>query len=156
MAGEFGHITLDETGPPCFCGKRGCWERYASNSAAVEYYAKKTKRGATAPALRFDDVLRLAEDGDRAAVETIERMARFLGSGLATIATGLAPQVIVIVGEITRAWDRVGPLVDEVLKRQALPQTQPRIVPTDYETQPRLRGAVTLVVQKHFGVPNVA
>jgi predicted NBD/HSP70 family sugar kinase len=156
MAGEFGHMTLDDDGPPCFCGKRGCWERYASNSAAVDFYTKKAKRSPTAPGLRFDDVLRLAEDGDRLAIETIERMAGFLGNGLATIATGLAPQVIVIVGEITRAWDRVGPLVDEVLKRRALPQMQPRVVPTDYEAQPRLRGAVTLVVQKHFGVPNVA
>jgi len=156
MAGEFGHFTIDEEGPPCCCGKRGCWERYASNSAAVEYYSNKTKRAASAPALRFDDVLRLADDGDRVAVETMERMANFLGDGLATIATGLAPQVIVIVGEVTRAWERVGPLVDETLRRRALPQTQPRVIPTDYETQPRLRGAVTLVVQKHFGVPNVA
>ena len=38
MAGEFGHITIDEDGPPCPCGKRGCWERYASNSAAVQHY----------------------------------------------------------------------------------------------------------------------
>jgi predicted NBD/HSP70 family sugar kinase len=156
MAGEFGHMTLDDDGPPCCCGKRGCWERYASNSAAVEFYTKKAKRSPTEPGLRFDDVLRFAEEGDRLAIETIERMAGFLGNGLATITTGLAPQVVVIVGEITRAWDRVGPLVDEVLKRRALPQVQPRVVPTDYEAQPRLRGAVTLVVQKHFGVPNVA
>ena len=30
------------------------------------------------------------------------------------------------------------------------------IVPTDPTTQPRLRGAVTLVVQQHFGAPVVA
>ncbi len=54
MAGEFGHMTLDESGPPCCCGKRGCWERYASNSAAVEYYAggSDTQRGRPGTALR--------------------------------------------------------------------------------------------------------
>src|SRR6185369_2908103 len=31
LAGEFGHVTVDEDGPPCPCGKSGCWERYASN-----------------------------------------------------------------------------------------------------------------------------
>ena len=69
MAGEFGHMTFDETGPPCCCGKRGCWERYASNSAAVDYYTSEgaAKRGAQQPGLRFEDLIqRLAADGDRA------------------------------------------------------------------------------------------
>jgi len=158
MAGEFGHVTLDEHGPPCCCGKRGCWERYASNSAAVEYYVagKAGKRGGPAPVPRFDDLLRLADARDRRAVDTLERMAQFLGIGLATLVTGLAPEVIVIVGEVTSAWDRVGPVVAEVLERRALRQAKTRIVPTDHATQPRLRGAVTLVVQQHFGAPNVA
>lgn len=158
MAGEFGHMTLDESGPLCCCGKRGCWERYASNSAAVEYYtsATQSKRGQSQPGLRFEDILRLAEGGDRRAVETIERMAQFLGAGLATIVTGLAPQLIVVIGEVTSIWDRVGPIVADVLERRALRETPTRIVPTDHTTQPRLRGAVTLVIQQHFGVPNVA
>jgi predicted NBD/HSP70 family sugar kinase len=158
MAGEFGHMTLDESGPPCCCGKRGCWERYASNSAAVDYYTSGAQptRGQSEPRLRFEDILRLAEGGDRRAVETLERMAQFLGAGLATIVTGLAPQLIVVIGEVTSVWDRVGPIVADVLERRALRETPTRIVPTDHTTQPRLRGAVTLVIQQHFGVPNVA
>jgi predicted NBD/HSP70 family sugar kinase len=156
MAGEFGHVTLEEDGPPCCCGKRGCWERYASNSAAVDYFlGPEAKRGAS-PISRFDDVLRQAEEGNSCAVETIERMARFLGIGLAALVNGLAPQVIVIVGEITSAWNRVGPIVSDVLGQRALPQTPTKIIASDHEAQPRLRGAVTLVVQQHFGVPNVA
>jgi predicted NBD/HSP70 family sugar kinase len=155
MAGEFGHMTLDESGPPCCCGKRGCWERYASNSAAVEYYTSgaRATRGPSQPGLRFEDILELAKGGDPRAVETLERMAQFLGAGLATIVTGLAPQLIVVIGEVTSAWDRVGPIVKDVLGRRALGETPTRIVPTDHTTQPRLRGAVTLVIQQHFGVP---
>jgi hypothetical protein len=70
--------------------------------------------------------------------------------------TGLAPQVVVVIGEVTAAWDRVGPIVLEVVKRRALPSNATQIEPTDPATQPRLRGAVTLVVQQHFGAPNVA
>jgi predicted NBD/HSP70 family sugar kinase len=156
MAGEFGHMTLDETGPPCACGKRGCWERYASNSAAVDFYlaGANAKRGQEPP--RFEDILRLASAGDARAVETLERMAHFLGVGLATIVTGLAPQVVVLIGEVTSAWDRLGPIVNDVVARRALRETPIRIIPTDHTTQPRLRGAVTLVVQQHFGVPNIA
>src|SRR5262245_7890274 len=40
MAGEFGHTTIIENGRKCSCGNRGCWEVYASNSAAVRYYAE--------------------------------------------------------------------------------------------------------------------
>jgi predicted NBD/HSP70 family sugar kinase len=152
LAGEFGHVTLDESGPACSCGKRGCWEQYASNSAALAHYL-----GTQAdPAFTFADLLRLAERGDARAVETIERMARYLGIGLAPIVTGLSPQVLVVVGEITGAWNRVGPILEQVVKSRSISLVRTRIVPTDPATQPRLRGAVTLVVQQHFGVANVA
>jgi predicted NBD/HSP70 family sugar kinase len=63
MAGEFGHITLVEDGLECRCGNRGCWELYASNSAAARYYAQSAssarngKAGARSPeqVLTFDD-----------------------------------------------------------------------------------------------------
>jgi predicted NBD/HSP70 family sugar kinase len=155
MAGEFGHVTIDEEGPPCPCGKRGCWERYASNSAAVQHYVHGPASD-VAEIPRFEDLLRFADHGDRRAIQALERMARYLGFGLAGLATGLAPEVIVVIGEMTAAWDRLGPIIlDEVTKR-SLPYLDTRIIPTDPSTQPRLRGAVTLVVQQHFGAPTVA
>ena len=155
MAGEFGHVTIDEQGPPCPCGKRGCWERYASNSAAVQHYVHGPS-SAVGDIPRFEDLLRFAEHGDRRAVQALERMARFLGFGLAGLAIGLAPQVIVMIGEMTAAWDRLGPIVLDEVRKRTLPHVETRIVPTDPSTQPRLRGAVTLVVQQHFGAPIVA
>jgi hypothetical protein len=69
---------------------------------------------------------------------------------------GLSPELVLIVGEITAAWDRLGPTVLAAVKRRSLPNLITRIVPTDPALQPRLRGAATLVVQQHFGAPNVA
>jgi predicted NBD/HSP70 family sugar kinase len=160
MAGEFGHIVRDPTGPPCGCGRRGCWERYASNSAAVAMYLE-ARRASTGDAesgspLRFDDLLRLAEAGDAHAIDALHRMARALGDGLADVMTGLAPEVIVVIGEVTAIWDRVGPLVSEAIASRALPNAPTRIVPTDPAARPRLRGAIALVVQQHFGAPVVA
>ncbi len=57
MAGELGHVTLDEKGPPCKCGKRGCWERYASNSAAVMDYSRGTDGEAAIASLAGVDQL---------------------------------------------------------------------------------------------------
>jgi predicted NBD/HSP70 family sugar kinase len=158
MAGEFGHVAIAEDGPPCPCGKTGCWERYASNAAAVRFYVgdPDTTSPPAGPAPGFDDLIRRADGGDLRAAASLERMARYLGSGLAALVTGLAPELIVVIGEVTRAWPRVGPLVDDVVRKRALPQSIARIVPTDSAMQPRLRGAATLVVQQHFGVPNVA
>jgi predicted NBD/HSP70 family sugar kinase len=163
LAGEFGHVTLDDSGPLCSCGKRGCWEQYASNSAALARYnaspdpsRRSGARSAQREARSFGDLLRLAESGDARAGETIDAMVRYLGIGLAPIVTGLAPQVVVIIGEITAAWSRVGSILEEVVRSRSMSLIRPRIVPTDPATQPRLRGAVTLVVQQHFGVGNVA
>jgi len=158
MAGEFGHVTVEDDGPPCHCGKNGCWERYASNAAAVRFYTGEPGDPAASalPAPGFDDLIRRAEGGEVRATAALERMARYLGLGLAALATGLAPELIVVIGEVTRAWPLVGPLVDDVVRTRALTPSIARIVPTDPAMQPRLRGAATLVVQQHFGAPNVA
>ena len=100
--------------------------------------------------------MRLALANDRRAGEALDRQAEFLGKGLAALQTGLAPEVIVVFGEVTGAWDRVGPIVADVVKRRSLSVAATRIVATDPGERPRLRGAVTLVVQQHFGAPDVA
>jgi predicted NBD/HSP70 family sugar kinase len=164
MTGEFGHITIVDEGLECRCGNRGCWEVYASNSAAIRYYTGSSstvrngkaavKSLAAAPA--FDDILRLAEQGDPKAVDAINQVARYLGIGVALLVTGLAPDIIVVVGEITRAWNRVGPIINEVVKSRSFTHAHTRVVPTDPAGDPRLRGTIALVLQKHFGAPSVA
>jgi predicted NBD/HSP70 family sugar kinase len=160
-AGEFGHFCLDPEGPPCNCGSRGCWEVYASNTAAVRAYnnglraeakppSRKTKLRGVASVGQFSDLMALADRGDLKAGEVLDRIGRFLGLGLAMLVNGLAPSVITIVGEITQAWKRVGPIVQKVVEERARSYAGTRIVPTDNVLQPRLRGTVALVLQKHF------
>jgi predicted NBD/HSP70 family sugar kinase len=164
MAGEFGHAAIVPDGLECRCGNRGCWELYASNSAAVRYYLQSASAGrsgrngarSAGQVPTFDDLLRLAEQGDPKAEEAIRQMADYLGRGLAVLVTGLAPDVIVVIGEITRAWSRVGPVIAEAIGRHSFTGAETRIVPADPSSQPRLRGTIALVLQKHFGAPSVA
>jgi predicted NBD/HSP70 family sugar kinase len=160
-AGEFGHVCLDPEGPLCNCGSRGCWEVYASNTAAVRAYnegvqlgpkslRRKRKFRGVASVGEFGDLLALSDRGDVRAGEVLDRMGRYLGLGLAMLVNGLAPSVITIVGEVTRAWDRVGPIVQKVVQERARTHALTRIVPTDDVLQPRLRGTLALVLQKHF------
>jgi predicted NBD/HSP70 family sugar kinase len=160
MAGEFGHVSLDENGPLCNCGNRGCWEVYASNVAATKYYeqslsgqrAKKPGR----PETSFLDLLSHTRQGDARAVEALDRMAHYLGAGLAMLVSGFSPEAIVVVGEVTEAWDRVAPVIDDVIKRRCPAFAIPSILPTNpVGGQPRLRGAIALILQKHFAAPQI-
>lgn len=160
MAGEFGHVTIDKRGPLCRCGNRGCWEVWASNSAACRFYSQTQSASAGNPGaeipgdtIRFTDLLRLIQQKDPKAEEAIDRMARYLGVGLAMLVNGLSPQAIVVVGEVTRVWDRVGPIVAETVKARSFTPSPVRILPTDPAEQPRLRGTIALVLQKYFGTP---
>lgn len=166
LAGEFGHVSINDSGPICKCGNRGCWEVYASNTAAVNEYmrsansngnSKKTDHYSTGDRPSFDDILRLSEQGDSKAVKAIERMAYYLGVGLAMLISGVAPSMIVLVGEITRVWEKLEPIIKNVLKER-LPSSPltTRIVPAKHTLQPRLRGSIALILQKHFGAPLTA
>jgi predicted NBD/HSP70 family sugar kinase len=160
-AGEFGHFCLDPEGPVCNCGSRGCWEVYGSNAAAMRAYNHGMQAGPESPNPRrkpqafasvreFGDLLSLAERGDVTAGKVLERMGHYLGVGLAVLVNGLAPSVITIVGEVTRAWDRIGAIVQEVVREKARTHASTRIAPTDNALDPRLRGTVALVLQEHF------
>ena len=164
MAGEFGHVSINEDGPPCKCGNRGCWEVYASNSATIRAYMQATSSSRANKANiaqrsnepTFDDILRLAKQGDVRAAEVLDHMAYYLGVGMSMLITGIAPSLIVLVGEVTRAWERVNPIVKKVIAERAPTAKLTRIVPAEDAAQPRLRGTIALVLQKHFGAPSTA
>jgi len=160
-AGEFGHAALVPDGLECSCGNRGCWEMYASNSAAIRYYSQagssRGRRSATIDkTIDFDHLLRLAVQGDGKAVDALQQMAKYLGLGIAPLVSGLAPDMIVIVGEVTRAWNEVGPIIKDTVRRHSFTRAETQIVPSDPITQPRLRGTIALVLLKHFGAPAIA
>ena len=153
MAGEFGHVIIQEDGPLCKCGSRGCLEVCASNTAALRYFKERLlnnggKLSVADPS--FDSFLRLAELGDPNALESLDRVAYFLGLGLALMITGLEPDVILVVGELTRFWKQVGSIVNDVVRRRLPRNAMTRILPGTSSVNPRMRGAIALVLQKHF------
>src|SRR5882724_2412537 len=149
MAGEFGQVSLDPDGPKCACGRRGCWEVFASNRAALRYYHES---GTATNGVSFQDLLSLAESGDALALKALDKMAQAIGRGLRMIIAGLAPEEIVIVAEFTRLWNRMGKVIEAEVASAVLAGKAPRIRPAVAEpSMARLRGTVALVLQKHFG-----
>ncbi len=154
MAGEFGHVPLDPKGPKCSCGSRGCWEVFASNRAALRYYHESSSH---TDGLSFQDLLSLADQGDSRAIKALESMAHYLGRGMRMIVAGLAPERIIVIGDLTRSWHRFGPVIEAEVQAQVLPGgCPPRVIPTHEDGMARLRGTVALVLQKHFGTAREA
>lgn len=151
MAGEFGHVTLDPAGPACACGNRGCWEVFASNRAAIRYYQESTALNGRAGPLTFQELLKLADAGDPVASSALDRMAHYLGRGMRMIVAGLAPEYIVVVGDLTLSWPRFGPVIEAAVREQTLSGATPaRVIAAQEGGLARLRGTVALVLQKHF------
>ncbi|HEY3761018.1 MAG TPA: ROK family protein [Verrucomicrobiae bacterium] len=154
LAGEFGHVTINENGPRCSCGNYGCWEMYASNTAAVRHYNESKSRGARKGSVKnFSELLQLVDQGDAAALETLTYMAEYLGAGIAMLVTGFAPNVIAVVGDVTTQWNRINPVMAEVIRKRVSTHAAVKIVPSVSQPPPRLKGSIALILQKHFTVP---
>jgi predicted NBD/HSP70 family sugar kinase len=145
MAGEFGHVQIDANGPVCGCGAAGCWEVFASSSAALRYYAESKPKSI---ARSIEDLLRLAGEEDPKAIAALTKQAEYVGHGLRIISATLAPEVILIAGDIVAAWARLGPVIEKAFSDSILAGLRPRLVPTHEAEVARLRGAAILVLQR--------
>jgi predicted NBD/HSP70 family sugar kinase len=145
MAGEFGHMPVEETGPVCGCGNVGCWETFASNRAGLRYYRELAPDSTLTT---FQELLDLALAGDLRALRSIDKMMAYVARGLAMLTAGLAPEVIIIVGDCTALWPRIRPqLESQLISRSFTPHT-PRVLAATDGDAARLRGAAALVLHK--------
>jgi predicted NBD/HSP70 family sugar kinase len=163
-AGEFGHVPVDPNGPTCLCGARGCLEAYTSNLATLsrylghEFSPTETRGLLHASGLTINDVITRADAGDARAGAALEETARHLGGGLAVIINTLNPAQIFVGGEITDAWDRVYPVIQQVIRERTLTSLAAAtpLLPDPATNYPRLRGATALVAAPLFAAPQVA
>jgi glucokinase len=119
FAGEIGHMVVDPAGPPCPCGRRGCWERFASGAglgvqareAALAGRLRHVVKiaGGDPESVRGEDVSAAAAAGDPEARRVIEEVGWWLGFGLANLAGALDPECFVLGGGLVHAGD---PLLD--------------------------------------------
>jgi glucokinase len=108
FAGEFGHMVVDPNGPRCPCGRRGCWERYASGSG-LAMLAREAATGHRLRAVveradgdpqsvRGEHVMAAALDGDEEALAVIDDFARWVALGLSNLTNAFDPEMFVLGG----------------------------------------------------------
>jgi len=114
-AGEVGHMTIDDEGPICNCGNRGCWETLASGTALAKEARHRIKEGVATSILEYAEgdvekvtaqvIYSAAERGDSLAKELIARTGYYVGVGLANLINIFNPELIVIGGGLSNIGD---------------------------------------------------
>jgi predicted NBD/HSP70 family sugar kinase len=97
------------------------------------------------------DLLRLTEEGDPTAITAVTRQATHLGRGLRLVTAALAPEVVLITGDLTTSWARFGPIIQKEMESTMLAGTPPALGITKDGELSRLRGAAAVVLQRHSG-----
>ncbi len=122
-AGEVGHMKITPDGPPCGCGSIGCLEVYASSTALVRMAREEWRRGqgsVVPPAewITSLDLADAAEHQDPIAVAVFEKMAYYLGIGIANVANLLDIHHFILSGGVSNAFHLFEePLRQEVARR---------------------------------------
>ncbi len=113
-AGEIGHITMDENGPLCRCGSRGCLEAYVGGVSLVNQLAPLQ------PEITMAGLVGLVLAEDVGARRLIEDAGRYLGRAAAIVANIVGPELIIVGGSLAAAGDFLLDGVSDGLRRYAL------------------------------------
>jgi glucokinase-like ROK family protein len=124
-AGEIGHLTIDENGPLCSCGNRGCLEAFAGGHAIASQGRNLVASGKRTllsekniDSISARDVAEAARRGDRTAQEIIQRSGTFIGIAIAGLINLINPSTVIIGGGVAQVGDLLtGPIRQAVRER---------------------------------------
>jgi predicted NBD/HSP70 family sugar kinase len=148
LAGEFGHICVDASGPLCGCGKHGCWEVFASSRAALHHYSELRPESGK---VSMNALITLALNQDDAALAALHRQAEAIGRGLRMVDAALSPEAILFAGDITMFWNIAKDIIERECNAGLLTKAGPRLMSTGDGELALLRGAAAVVLQRHSG-----
>lgn len=126
--GEVGHTVIDPAGPPCTCGRRGCWEALLRESIA----------GRSSAALTADP-----------------HVIAILSAGIANLVNIFNPQMVVLGGPVGRALAPALPTIRASVAEQVVvpPGSRARIEVSQITSNACALGAVALVLNDVMSEP---
>jgi predicted NBD/HSP70 family sugar kinase len=151
-AGEFGHMTIGSDAPvACAAGSHECWEAFASERAALARYAKLQGRGFVNGA-GFAELVEDALGGGKSAQSALVGTAHYLGVGISNIIKGLSPEAVIVGGRISRAWPLIASEIRNAVEENNICRglKSARIIPSTLGDEPRMMGALSLVLSRKF------
>ncbi|WP_329455037.1 ROK family transcriptional regulator [Streptomyces sp. NBC_01497] len=144
-AGEIGHITLDEAGPVCRCGNRGCLETFTAAR-----YVLPLLQPSHGSDLTMERVVQLAREGDPGCRRVVADVGRHVGSGVANLCNLLNPSRVVLGGDLAEAGELVLAPIRESVSRYAIPSAarQLSVLPGALGGRAEVLGALALVLNE--------
>ncbi|MES4903270.1 MULTISPECIES: ROK family transcriptional regulator [unclassified Streptomyces] len=144
-AGEIGHITLDESGPVCRCGNRGCLETFTAAR-----YVLPLLYSSHGVDLTVERMVQLARDGDPGCRRVIADVGRHIGSGVANLCNLINPSRVVLGGHLAEAGELVLGPIRESVARYAIPSAARRlsVMPGALGGRAEVLGALALVLSE--------
>jgi glucokinase len=132
-AGEFGHTSIDLTGPPCNCGSHGCIEAYLGQRYFVTRTLKKLADDPTIISPLRDEIGELTPKliadamnaGDAFAKGIFEEAGMLLGVALANVANLLDMQVFILGGGVAEAGDVLFDAALDTVRSRVLANLRP-------------------------------
>ncbi len=124
---ELGHTVICMNGEQCTCGRKGCFERYASASALIRLTREEMRVDRSSKMWRFahsfDEAdgrtaFLAAKEGDPAALKVLDEYIAYLGEGVLNIINTFRPQAIILGGGISAE----GETLLEPLRRYVRPR----------------------------------
>jgi predicted NBD/HSP70 family sugar kinase len=161
-AGEVGHMTIQEDGPLCECGNRGCWESLASTTWLANKATQALKNGRQSAIPLVDEVEEqaaavygAARSGDPLALELVSAQAYHFGVGIANLVNAFNPQRIILHGESIAGGSPFLQVVLQTVQERSLlrPRQMVEIVFSDLGDDVGLIGATSLVMETLFSMP---
>lgn len=111
---EVGHQVMDNAGPLCYCGARGCWEVLASGPAMVSWMREQSPDTQVASA---SEICAAARNGEPLALRCVNREGYYLGLGLANLMTVFAPDKIALGGGVMKSSELFMHTARKVIKQ---------------------------------------
>lgn len=161
FAGEFGHITVDEQGPLCSCGNKGCLEATIAASALLRRAQNAVTQGLSTALWQLcggevsrvsvEMIAQAARQGDRFSQSLLKEAGSFLGLGIVSIVNLLNPSLITIGGGLAlAAGEFLLPAARQVVQERAFERqaTEARIELSQLTEAHWARGAALLVTDR--------
>jgi predicted NBD/HSP70 family sugar kinase/predicted transcriptional regulator len=142
-AGEIGHTTVDDFGPVCRCGNRGCLETIVAARSVIDLLEPRY-----GPGLSIADIVRMANAGDHACSRILSDTGRHVGVAVANLCNLFNPDLIVIGGELAQADELLLAPIREMVRRCGIPSAAARmeIRRSELAERSHVLGAVALAL----------
>lgn len=159
MGAELGHMIVDPLGPPCGCGKNGCLEAVSSGTALTRMGREAAtahpdgliaRIGRADGAVTGHTVTQAAQQDDPAALDIFTRLGRWLGIGIASLATVFELEAVVIGGGVVRTGDLLlSPIRAAAREYAYAPEVRgvPPVVPATFGSEAGMIGAGLLALE---------